>query len=48
MPGAKAGSYADMHFMRLDDNLRKIEKALGATDKLAQSITVMNQFKHLS
>jgi len=48
MPGAKEGSYSDMHFQQLDQDLRKIEIAMGATDKLAQSMKIMDQFKNLT
>ena len=48
MPGAKEGSYAEMHFHKLDKDFKKIEKAIGATDRLANSITVMDQFKNMT
>jgi len=43
MPGAKEGSYADMHFTKLDLDLRQMEAALGATAKLTSSMCMMDQ-----
>ena len=45
MPTGSDNSYINQHFDKLDKELRTINKALNATEMLAQSITLMEQLK---